>query len=218
MSCSEGAAMATNESGAEPHELEALRAGRPSATGRFVGRYWDRLQGLVRKRIRWYGRPAVSVDEEDVANAALHSVVIRLRRGGYPDIVDHDGLWRLLARVATRKAGRIVERWQKRPPARPLSSWGQPVDSAPSPSSREASAEDMRRLIDALRAYQPAKSKHPQGEELVELVRLIGDDHEFSEIADRLGVARCTVYRWLDLVRRIGAEQGIVIHVDESAP
>jgi ECF sigma factor len=210
--------MPTTNGSSVARDLEGLRAGSSSATGRVVRRYWARLQGLVRPRVRWYGRAAVSVDEEDVANAALNSVIIRLRRRKYPEIVDHDGLWRLLARVATRKAGRLVQQWQKRPAAAPISSLAGAADSSRSPASRVASAEDEQRLLCALRAYQPPRSQHPRGEELVELVRLFADGHEFPEIANRLGVARCTVYRWLGLVRRIGAEQGIVIQIDEPAP
>jgi hypothetical protein len=210
--------MTMNETDSVAQDLKNLRAGSPSATGRLVHRYWGRLQGLVRPRLRWYGRPAVSVDEEDVANAALNSVILRLGRGKYPEIEDRDGLWRLLAHVAMRKASRLVKRWQKRPAVQPISALSGVVDSSQSPSSRAASAEDERRLIDALRAYQPPRSQHPQGEELVQLVQLLKDGHEIPAIADRLGVARCTVYRWLGLVGRIGAEREIVIQIDESAP
>jgi DNA-directed RNA polymerase specialized sigma24 family protein len=209
--------MAANGAGSVAKELEGVRAGSESATGRLVHRYWGRLQWLVHGRVRWYGRPAVSVDQEDVANAALNSVIVHLRRGKYPDLVDHDGLWRLLARFATRKAGRLVRRWQRQPAVRPISTSTDPADSSRTPSARVASAEDLERLMNALRAYQPPRSQHPQGEELVQLVSLFADGHDFSEIADRLGVARCTAYRWLGLVRRIGAEQGIVIQIDESA-
>jgi hypothetical protein len=47
------------------------------------------------------------------------------------------------------------------------------------------------------------RGRYPEIVELVELARLIGDDQDFSEIADHLSVARCTVSRWLNLVRRI---------------
>jgi hypothetical protein len=209
--------MARDESGS-PIELAALRTGQTSATRRFAHRYWGRLQGLVRLRIRWYGRPAISVDEEDVANAALNSALIRLQRGDYPEIQNESGLWRLLARIATRKAGRVVEKWQRRPAVRPLSSLVEKGVSVQSPVSRIASAEEQERLLDSLRAYQPQRSKHPQGEELVQLVRLLADDRDVPQIAELLGVARCTVYRWLALVRRIAAEQGILLQIDEHEP
>jgi hypothetical protein len=169
-------------------------------------------------RVRWYGRPAVSGDEEDVANAALCSVILRLRQGNYPGITDHNGMWRLLACFAVRKAGRLVKRWHTHPPVQSLSSVNEVRDPSRSPSSRVASADDLERLLYALSAYRPAKSQHPQGEELVQLVRLLADGHDMPQIADRLGVARCTVYRWLELVRRLAAERGIVIEIDESAP
>jgi hypothetical protein len=73
--------MPANDAGSAARDLEDLRAGRDSATKPLVRRYWGRHEGLIRGRVRWYGRPAVSVDEQYVANAALNSVIIRLRRG-----------------------------------------------------------------------------------------------------------------------------------------
>jgi DNA-directed RNA polymerase specialized sigma24 family protein len=199
-------------------DLHAVRAGSPSATDRLVRRHWNRLAGLVRLRVRWCGRPAVSLDEEDVANSAFKSAIVRLRKGEYLELVTEDGFWQLLARIATRKAGRLVQKWQKRPRVLPLSSQFDTSSSTRSLASRVASAEELERLLDALRVYQPPKSQHPSGGELVRLVNLLGDNCGIAEIADRLGVARCTVHRWLGLVRRIGTEKGIVIQIDESAP
>ena len=62
------------------------------------------------------------------------------------------------------------------------------------------------RLRDAVRAYRPPNSEHPSGEELVVLLQLIAEGHGIPEIAERLGVARSTIYRWINLVKKIGGQ------------
>jgi ECF sigma factor len=210
--------MTKNDADSVMRDLQDLRAGSQSATGRIVLRYWERLQGLVRPRVRWFGRPAISVDEEDVANAALNSVVKRLGQGKYPDIVDHDGLWRMLATFAIRKAGRLVKKWQGHPSVESLSATNGFLDPSRSPSSRVATAEASDRLISAITGYQPSKSGRPSSEQLIRLAQLLSDGHDIPEIARRLEVARCTVYRWIELVRKIGEQQGIARQSGGSAP
>jgi ECF sigma factor len=210
--------MTKNDTDSVTGDLRDLRAGSQSATARIVRRYWGRLQGLVRPRLRWHGRPAISVDEEDVANATLNSVVKRLEQGKYPDIVDQDGLWRMLAKFAVRKASRVVKKWKGRPAAQSLSKTNMRAGSSRSPSSLVATAEERDRLIDAINAYQPPRSAHPSGEQLAQLAQFLSDGHDIPEIAERLDVARCTVYRWINLVRKIGEQPGLVRQSRESAP
>jgi ECF sigma factor len=210
--------MTNNDAEAVTKDLQDLRVGSHSATGRIVQRYLGRLQGLVRPRVRWYGRPAISVDEEDVANAALNSVVKRLEQGKYPDIVDHDGLWRMLAKCAVRKAGRLVKKWKGHPSVHSLSATNSFIDPSRSPSSRVTTTEARDRLIDAIKAYQPPRSGHPSSEQLIQLAHYLSDGHDIPEIARRLEVARCTVYRWIDLVRKIGEQKGIARQTGGSAP
>ena len=210
--------MTKNDADSVMRDLQDLRAGSQSATGRIVLRYWERLQGLVRPRVRWFGRPAISVDEEDVANAALNSVVKRIGLGKYPDIVDHDSLWRMLAKFAVRKAGRLVMKWQGHPSVQSLSATNSFPDPSRSPSSRAATAEARDRLVTAIIDYQPSKSGRPSSEQLIHLAQLLSDGHDIPEIARRLEVARCTVYRWIELVRKIGEQQGIARQSGGPAP
>jgi hypothetical protein len=210
--------MTKNDADSVRRDLQDLRAGSQSATGRVVQRYWGRLQRLVRPRVRWYGRPAVSVDEDDVANDALNSVINRLQRGRYRGIVNQDGLWRMLAIFAVRRAGRLVKKWNGHPPVQSLSATNSFADPSRLPSSRVVAAEEKERLIDAINAFQPPRSGHPSSEELVRLVHLLAEDHDIPEIAKRLDVARCTIYRWIGLVRKIGEQQGIARQSVESAP
>ncbi len=62
--------MTKNDADSVMRDLQHLGVGSQSDTGRIVQRYWARLEGLVRPRVRSSGRPAISIDEEDVANAA----------------------------------------------------------------------------------------------------------------------------------------------------
>ena len=131
--------MPSSDDSSFSRELEGVRAGNPQATTKMAQRYWGRLVALVRPRVRWYGRPAASIDEDDVANAALNSVIGRVRDGKASGIKDRDGFWRMLALVAKRKAGRVVKRWHRRPAP------GQPLQSASSVGSRRQSAESLHR-------------------------------------------------------------------------
>jgi ECF sigma factor len=210
--------MTTKDADSVMRALAAVRAGSRSATGKITQRYWGRLQGLVRPRVRWYGRPAISVDEEDVANAAQNSVVERLGQGKNPHLVDHDSLWPMLAKVAVRKVGRIVKKWKRHPCVQSLSATDGYLDPSRSPSSRAAMAEARDRLIDAIRAYQPPRSGHPSSEQLIQLAHYLSDGHDIPEIAKRLEVARCTIYRWIELVRKIGEQRGIARQNGGPAP
>jgi hypothetical protein len=160
----------------------------------------------------------VSVDEDDVANAALNSVIGRVRDGNDAGITDREGFWRMLALVATRKAGRVVKRWHRRPRARAASSLGEFGGFSASISGIAASREECERLIAAVRAYQPAGSEHARGEELAELVLMLRDGYDIPQIAERLKVARCTVYRWIQITRRVGEKFGIAMQTGEPAP
>jgi ECF sigma factor len=210
--------MTKNDADSVMRDLQNLRVGSQSATGRIVQRYLGRLEGLVWPRVRWYGRPAISVDEADVADAALSRVETRPGQGKYPDIADHDRLWRMLAKFAMRKAGRLVKKWQKHPSVQSLSATNSLLDPSRSPSSRVATAEARERLIDAIKAYQSPRSEHPSSEQLIQLAHYLSDGHDIPEIARRLEVARCTIFRWINLVKKIGEHQGIARQSVGPAP
>jgi hypothetical protein len=160
----------------------------------------------------------VSVDEDDVANAALNSVIGRVRDGNDKGITDRDGFWRMLALVATRKAGRVVKLWHRRPRARAASSLGELGGFSASITGIAASREEYDLLVAAVRAHQPAGSEYARGEELAELVRMLRDGYDIPQIAERLKVARCTVYRWIQIIKKIGEKIGIAIQTGEHAP
>jgi hypothetical protein len=85
-------------------------------------------------------------------------------------------------------------------------------------STKAAAREDVARLLEAVKAYRSPKSERATSDHLAELVRLIGEGYDIPEIADRLNVARCTVYRWTTLVKKIAESERIVLQTAESAP
>lgn len=209
--------MMDDQPGSITKDLDGLRRGDESATSRVVKKYGARLRGLVRPRVRWYGRTAASADEDDVANDALNSLIARLRCGQYPGVVEREGFWRLLARFAVWKAGRLASRCRVRPRTRGLSAIDGVADPRRSPSSRAGDVEEAARLLDAVRAYRPSNSERPSGDELVVLLQLMSEGHDIPEIAGRLGVARCTIYRWINLVKKIAGQEGVMRQIERSA-
>src|SRR5829696_1409471 len=86
--------------------LGRLQAGDSAAVQQLWERYFRRLVGLARQRLR--GGPRRAADEEDVALSAFESFCRHAERGRFPGLLDRDGLWRLLVVLTTRKAAHLV--------------------------------------------------------------------------------------------------------------
>src|SRR6476661_973202 len=82
--------------------LGRLQAGDPAAARPLWDRYFHRLVGLARARLRT--APQRAADEEDVALSAFDSFCRNAEAGRFPDLADRDSLWRLLAAFTARKA------------------------------------------------------------------------------------------------------------------
>jgi RNA polymerase sigma factor (sigma-70 family) len=82
--------------------LEQLKRGDGDAARRLWRRYYHRLLGLARLKLRGTSRRAM--DEDDVVQSAFKSFCRRAQEGRFPDLHDRDGLWRLLALITARKA------------------------------------------------------------------------------------------------------------------
>src|SRR6187200_2071198 len=82
--------------------LGQLQAGDPAAARPLWDRYFHRLVGLARARLR--DAPRRAADEEDVALSAFDSFCRSAEAGRFPDLSDRDSLWRLLAAFTLRKA------------------------------------------------------------------------------------------------------------------
>ena len=94
--------------------LDRLQEGDSSAIQGIWDRYFRRLVGLARKKLR--GMPRRVSDEEDVALSALNSFFQGAEQGRFPQLDDRDNLWRLLVLITARKAYqlRLYQGRQKR--------------------------------------------------------------------------------------------------------
>jgi DNA-directed RNA polymerase specialized sigma24 family protein len=189
-----------------------LKAGDRAAAQPLWERYYARLVSLARARLRGTSRRGAEADEEDAALSAFDSFCAGAERGRFPQLADRNDLWRLLVVITARKAGAQVQRRRraKRGGDRVfaeadldaagstvgLGGLDQLVGPEPTPEFAAMVAEEYRRLLETL------------GDDTlrqVALARLEG--YSSDEIAGRLGCARRTVARRLDLIRKIWLEE-----------
>jgi DNA-directed RNA polymerase specialized sigma24 family protein len=188
-----------------------LRADDQEAAQQLWERYFRRLVGQARKRLR--DTPRRAADEEDVALSAFASFCGGARKGRFPQLRDRHDLWRLLVTITARKAvdlGRHEGR-QKRGagavlaetllPAGPDSGGDVPpleciLSREPTPEFAAQVAEQCKRLLDCL----------PDGSlRSVALAKMEGYHDE--EIATQLRCARRTVVRKLRRIRSIWSQE-----------
>jgi DNA-directed RNA polymerase specialized sigma24 family protein len=187
--------------------ISALKHGDLAAAQPLWERYFRRLVGLARHRLRGNRPAGLVADEEDVALSALDSVFDGAMRGRFPLLTDRDDLWRLLVVITARKVAAERRRAAalKRGGGR-LSHEAVPagagpeelewlehvIDRQPTPEFAAQLAEEWRGLLDFL---------GNDGLRQVALWRMEG--YTTDEIATRLGCTRRTVARRLDLIRRM---------------
>lgn len=183
--------------------LDQLQAGDPAAAQQLWQRYFQRLVGLARKKLR--GSPCRIADEEDVVLSAFDSFCRQAEQGRFPQLHDRDGLWRLLVLLTTRKAAhqRRDQQRQKRGggvTTHNETSGGsedgvildQILSREPTPEFAAQVAEECQRL---LRTLADAEL------EAVALARMEG--YTVEEIAKQLGYAPRSIKRKLQLIRAI---------------
>ncbi len=196
--------MPTDGEGSVSRWIAGLRAGDAEAARPLWDRYFDDLVRVARAKIRQARRPGADEDEEDAALSAFDSFCAGLARGSFPRLVDRDDLWRLLVVITARKAWAQAERRgrQKRGGLVRVASgtFGGEDDeigldhlagAEPTPEFSATVAEEYGRLLGSL---------EDDGLRQVALWRM--DGYTVDEIADRLGCARRTVARRLDLIRK----------------
>ena len=176
-------------------------------------RYFDRLVRLARKRLA--GRHGGVEDEEDAALSAFDSFCAGLARGRFTELSDRDDLWKLLVVITARKAAAQVDRQraQKRGGA-----WNR-VDQAHCGSGEGSHAGAAGFLAEIVAREPTPEFAAMVAEETGRLLGRLGDDqlrqialdrmagYTTEEIADRLGCARRTVARRLDLIRQTWSEE-----------
>jgi DNA-directed RNA polymerase specialized sigma24 family protein len=187
--------------------VEQLRAGDRAAAQQLWERYFARLVGLARGKLRGLRRRAA--DEEDVALSAFDSFCRGVEQGRFPQLADRSGLWDLLLVITVRKAIDLRQREtrQKRgggkvagesaldgPPGAEVGGAGieQVLGAEPTPALAAQAADEVRRLLGML----------PNDEvRSVALLKLEG--YTNAEVADQLGCAEATVERRLRLIRSV---------------
>jgi DNA-directed RNA polymerase specialized sigma24 family protein len=187
------------------HWLCQLQGGDAAAAQQLWERYFRRLVGLARARLR--GHPRRAADEEDVALSVFNCLCEGAAQGRFPRLDDRDDLWRLLVTLTERKAYNLArdERRLKRGggavftagalnPSEESSAgeWHRIAGREPTPAFAAEVAEECQRLLDCL-ADSELQS--------IAVWRMEGET--INEIAVRLGCALATVERRLRLIRQI---------------
>ncbi len=179
--------------------LGKLQAGDPAAAQQLWEHYFQRLVGLARLKLR--GVPRRAADEEDVALSAFGSFCRDAGDGHFPQLLDRDSLWRLLAVITARKAAHLVrdETRQKRGGG-----------AAPVSAAEEAAA------LEQLLSREPTAEMAAQmAEQCQHLLRRLGNSeleaiavarmegYSVEEVAAKFGYNPRSIKRKLQLIRDI---------------
>ncbi len=189
--------------GSVTHWLNLLKAGDPAAAQPLWERYFRRLTGLARAKLR--GLPRQAVDEEDVALSAFDSFCRAVERGRFPRLDDRDDLTHVLLMLTARKALdlRLHEGRQKRGGGRVVTetdlalaegnaeeNLAEIIGREPTPEFAAQMEEEYQRLLGLL-----------GNEQLRQIAAAKMEGYTTEEIAARLGCAPCTVSRKVQKIR-----------------
>jgi RNA polymerase sigma factor (sigma-70 family) len=185
--------------------IAQLKAGTPDAAQPLWQNYFRQL--VARARARLAGLPRRAADEEDVALSAFASFCRAAEGGRFPELNDRDDLWQLLVLLTDRKACDLANaaRRQKRGGGNVLdeaalqgphttagnSPLAEALSREPSPEFAAQTAEQFRRLLDAL-----------DDDDLRRVAILKLEGYSVEEIATQMGRVPRTVKRWLRLIRQ----------------
>lgn len=169
-------------------------------------RYFSQLVRLARSKLAASHRRVA--DEEDVALSAFDSFCRNAQRRMFPELLDRDGLWRLLVKITARKIAHLVRDQQR------LKRGGETatvtesdedgknmvleeiLSREPDPEMAAVATEEYQRLLECL-----------EEEMLREVAIWRMEGRTVEEIAEKLHCAPRTVKRKLELIRKLwGAE------------
>jgi DNA-directed RNA polymerase specialized sigma24 family protein len=199
-----------SDSGSITQWIGDLRDGRPSAAAGLWQRYYHRLVGLARKKLR--DAPRRMADEEDVVLQAFHSFCRGAEDGRFPRLEDRDDLWQILVMLTARKAadqlkqqfrakrggGQVrgdsvfIDRFDSKERA----GIDQVVGSEPTPEFAVRVADECRRLLETL-----------GDDTLCDVAVAKMEGYTNDEIAQRLGVQTRTIERKLRLIRELWSQE-----------
>lgn len=197
--------MSDDSEGSVTRWIGHLKGGDHRAAHHLWDRYFHRLVALARARLGQAPRLAGDADEEDAALSAFHALCEGAARGQFDRLDDRDDLWRLLTVITVRKA---LDQKKRRLRLRrgggavlnasALAGDGSGgaggledvAEGDPPPELAAILAEEYRRRLDALGDAT-----------LREVAVLRMEGYSNDEVAERLGCARRTVARKLELIR-----------------
>ncbi len=170
-----------------------LKQGDADAARKLWAHYFTKLAAHARTRLPLRR----AFDEEDVALSAFNSFCAGVERGRFPQLEDRNDLWRLLLVLTSRKARSYTRRetQQKRGHGQVLGESDQEiadlVSQEPSPEFAVLLAEECQRLLTSLGDAT-----------LTTIAALKLEGYTVEEIASRIGCARRSVERRLQIIRK----------------
>jgi DNA-directed RNA polymerase specialized sigma24 family protein len=200
--------MLTDGPGSVTRWLGELKGGDFTAAQPLWEKYFQRLVRLAHRKLQQAHHAGTDAAAEDAALSAFDSFCRAAAEGHFPQLSDRNDLWRLLVALTIRKATDQIrrERRQKRGGGRVLGAadlspdhlddgaaiFDQVVGPEPTPEFAAMVAEEYRRLLGVL------------GEEDLRQIAVWKlEGFTVGEIAGRLGCARRTVARRLEVIRRL---------------
>jgi DNA-directed RNA polymerase specialized sigma24 family protein len=179
--------------------IDQLKKGNSEPAQLLWDRYFRRLVGLARARLRAKRQTNLVEDEEDVALSAFDSFCRGAAAGRFSKLTDRDDLWRLLVVITARKASDQCKVPLKRgggwnaitSDSSDLDILGQLVGREPTPEFAAMVSEGYEDLLDSLK-----------DEKLRQIAcwKMEGDTRE--QIAAKLGCGVRSVALKLELIRR----------------
>ncbi len=192
------------EGGSVTRWIGHLKHGDDQAANHLWKRYFPRLVGLARAKLGQ--APKGLADEEDAALSAFYALCEGAACGQLERLHDRDDLWRLLVVITARKVvdfkkhrsrlkrggGNVITEAAlgDGDRARSVTTLEQVPDADPTPEIAAMLAEEYRRRLEAL------------GDDALRRVAILRlEGYDSDEIAERLGCARRTVARKLEMIR-----------------
>jgi DNA-directed RNA polymerase specialized sigma24 family protein len=178
--------------------LDQLAEGDRRVAEQLWRRYFHRLVGLARTRLR--DAPRRAADEEDVALSAFDSFCRGAEQGHFPDLTDREDLWALLVTITARKAFHLLRDQQRQKRGGPgtgarfteNAAWEEVLGREPSPDLAAEMTEAYHRLLERL----------PDADlRSVAVWKMEG--HSVEEMARRLHCSPRSIKRKAQLIRTV---------------
>lgn len=181
--------------------IESIKKGDSAAQVKLWQRYYQQLVLLAHNRLRCAsGRE--DFDGEDILQCVFLNVFQQAERGGFPDLADRRGLWRLLIVLTERRLSNKLRAFNAKKRGGRVKH--QPIHLLPDPIASQLAipecpipSEDMTEefidtVRDALRGCDDVSRK-------IALYRMEGFD--IVEISEKVGVSRTTVNRKIQVLK-----------------